>query len=220
MTDKLRAAAQQALDGLLQCEFTTPRAQRKIVVNAITDLRAALAEQPAEQEPVAWLYYMDGDETFWSPDGYRPYGAVPLYTAPQPTKQPLTDEELREALAEPFDGEAAADYCDTHCTWIDHAPGCERATGKPGLQAEPVAWVEVVVANLAREGVNKHRARELAKHFYTVLRPTKQPLTDEQIIEWVESGEYNVVTNDWASHIEFARSIEAAHGIGATNETD
>jgi len=34
-------------------------------------------------------------------------------------------------------------------------------------------------------------------------------LTDEEIIEWVESGEYNVITNDWASHIEFARAIEA-----------
>ena len=34
-------------------------------------------------------------------------------------------------------------------------------------------------------------------------------LTDEEVIEWVESGEYNVITNDWASHIEFAKAIEA-----------
>lgn len=40
-----------------------------------------------------------------------------------------------------------------------------------------------------------------------------EPLTDEQIIEWVKSGEYNVTTNDWASHIDFARAIERAHGI-------
>ena len=33
-------------------------------------------------------------------------------------------------------------------------------------------------------------------------------LTDEEIIEWVASGEYNVITNDWASHIDFARAIE------------
>ena len=31
----------------------------------------------------------------------------------------------------------------------------------------PVEWMEMVVANLVREGVNKHRARELAQHFYT-----------------------------------------------------
>ena len=49
-----------------------------------------------------------------------------------------------------------------------------------------------------------------------IVRDTATPhtapeqLTDEQIIEWVTSGEYNVVTNDWASHIEFARAIERA----------
>jgi hypothetical protein len=52
-------------------------------------------------------------------------------------------------------------------------------------------------------------------HFITALftRPAV-PLSDEQIIKWVESGEYNVTTNDWASHIAFARAIEAAHKIG------
>jgi len=38
---------------------------------------------------------------------------------------------------------------------------------------EPVAWMEMVVANLVREGVNKHNARELAEHFYTT--PPAQP---------------------------------------------
>lgn len=38
--------------------------------------------------------------------------------------------------------------------------------------------------------------------------PEVEPLTDEEIVEMVTSGEYNVVTNDWASHIEFARAIE------------
>jgi len=39
---------------------------------------------------------------------------------------------------------------------------------------EPVAWMEMVVANLVREGVNKHKARELAQHFYTTP-PAAQP---------------------------------------------
>jgi hypothetical protein len=34
-------------------------------------------------------------------------------------------------------------------------------------------------------------------------------LTDDEIIKWVDTSEYNVITNDWASHIEFARAIEA-----------
>ena len=45
---------------------------------------------------------------------------------------------------------------------------------------EPVAWMEMVVANLVREGVNKHKARELARHFYTSPLASKKPLTDEQ----------------------------------------
>jgi hypothetical protein len=30
----------------------------------------------------------------------------------------------------------------------------------------PASWMEMVTANLVREGVNKHKARELAEHFY------------------------------------------------------
>ena len=37
--------------------------------------------------------------------------------------------------------------------------------------APPASWVEMVTANLVREGVNKHRARELAEHFYGLAQP-------------------------------------------------
>ena len=57
------------------------------------------------------------------------------------------------------------------------------------------------------------QGKELKLPLYT--RPAV-PLTDEQIIKWIESGEYNVTTNDWASHIAFARAIEAAHKVGGT----
>jgi hypothetical protein len=32
----------------------------------------------------------------------------------------------------------------------------------------PASWMEMVTANLVREGVNKHKARELAEHFYSL----------------------------------------------------
>jgi hypothetical protein len=53
---------------------------------------------------------------------------------------------------------------------------------KEPAQQEPVAWMEMVVANLVREGVNKHRARELAEHFIKHTPPPAQrkPLTDTQ----------------------------------------
>ena len=32
-------------------------------------------------------------------------------------------------------------------------------------------WMEMVAVNLVREGVGKHRARELAEHFYGLSQP-------------------------------------------------
>jgi len=36
---------------------------------------------------------------------------------------------------------------------------------KVKIEQEPSQWRDMVVATLVREGVNKHRARELADHF-------------------------------------------------------
>jgi hypothetical protein len=47
-------------------------------------------------------------------------------------------------------------------------------------QGEPAAWREAVVVNLVREGVNKHRARELADHFSTIY-PAPAPLSESEI---------------------------------------
>lgn len=52
---ELRDAAQQALEALEDHAKQYPHMQKGYTVDAITALRTALAEQPAEQEPVAWL---------------------------------------------------------------------------------------------------------------------------------------------------------------------
>jgi len=75
---------------------------------------------------------------------------------------------------------------------------------------EPVAMqMDVIVVNLVREGINKHRARELAEHFikHTHPQPKREPLTDEQIAEF-----FGVKAVD-ESFVDFVRAIEAAHGI-------
>ena len=43
------------------------------------------------------------------------------------------------------------------------------------------------------------------------LKQQRKPLTDEQIIQLAQ--EWPAETNDWASHLDFARAIEQAHGI-------
>jgi hypothetical protein len=62
------------------------------------ELRAALAEQPKKpQEPYAWMAV---GGTIWRHKTTQ--DDVPLYTAPQPRRQPLTREEIdavmRQAL--------------------------------------------------------------------------------------------------------------------------
>ena len=39
---------------------------------------------------------------------------------------------------------------------------------RPLYTTPPASWMEMVTANLVREGVNKHKARELAEHFYSL----------------------------------------------------
>jgi len=41
-------------------------------------------------------------------------------------------------------------------------------------QQEPTPWRDMIVATLVREGVNKHRARELADHF--AAQPEQDPV--------------------------------------------
>ena len=48
-----------------------------------------------EQEPVAFMYeYAEGWTTQLRFDGSKPLQVIPLYTHPQPRREPLTDEQL------------------------------------------------------------------------------------------------------------------------------
>jgi hypothetical protein len=51
------------------------------------------------------------------------------------------------------------------------------------IEQEPSQWREMIVVSLVREGIDKHRARELADHF-AAQRPW-QGLTDEEMTEIV-----------------------------------
>ena len=78
-------------------------------------------------------------------------------------------------------------------------------------EQEPVAWI--FVDDTGMKFVSVDRPHRDYQPLYTAP-PQRKPLQDEKIVRWVASGEYNVITNDWASHIDFARAIERAHGIG------
>ena len=57
-------------------------------------------------------------------------------------------------------------------------------------QKEPAPLRDAMVANLVREGIGKHRARELADHFIglAAAQRTWVGLTDEDDIDWEDGG--------------------------------
>lgn len=52
---------------------------------------------------------------------------------------------------------------------------------------EPTQWRDMVVVSLVREGVNKHKARELADHFATQPLPVQEPVALAQRILELEA---------------------------------
>ena len=102
MTDKLRQAIEQAV-AILGPEAPLCSGCVEEWAEALRVLNEALAEQPAEKEPVAWMTYESkhrlsngGNCKGAVPVHKNPSHAscVPLYTAPQPAKQPLIADEI------------------------------------------------------------------------------------------------------------------------------
>jgi hypothetical protein len=77
---------------------------------------------------------------------------------------------------------------------------------------EPVAMqMDLIVVNLVREGINKHRARELAEHFikHTHPQPKREPLTG--VIEVKKIG-YHSLQLIFESQ-DAIKKFKATHGI-------
>ena len=99
--------------------------------------------------------------------------------------------------------------------WWETSAGAEFGAKKLkyiiGLLAqpeqEPVALqMDVIVVNLVREGINKHRARELAEHFIKHTTPPQRTwvgLTDEERLQLY------LKSNGLEFYKNFAMNIEA-----------
>ena len=91
MTDKIaidRSVVEQALEALEFSETPSHRTQYEVEVSASIALRAALGQPQVEQEPAIYP-----EEAF-----DMGLEAIPYYTHPQPPRQPLTDEQIAQAV--------------------------------------------------------------------------------------------------------------------------
>jgi hypothetical protein len=128
--DQLRAAAQHALESLRGY-------RREMQEHQPCDAEVALAaalEQP-EPEPVAMHRLMKKEGSAWMP-------ATEWVTGDPDASwlQLVTNNPNEWRISKPLDGKAVADafraaleqpeqdqFCDSHCTWLDHHPECVRA---------------------------------------------------------------------------------------------
>lgn len=80
----------------------------------------------------------------------------------------------------------------------------KAALAQPPLPVqEPTPWRDMVVVSLVREGINKHRARELADHFVNFTLPP--PLPVQEPLEQLRPAEF----------IQLTKGKEAVTGIPA-----
>ena len=125
-----RSTVEQALEALKESLYATTDKSQFLAFEAITALRAALAEPV--QEPVAWASkralarIKDFDSTIYANGGFD--DAVPLYTAP-PQRLPLTEEEIEKAYREIW-RDLPSDFAHTSSGWIEQGiKYAERAHG-------------------------------------------------------------------------------------------
>ena len=105
---------------------------------------------------------------------YPPKYKDPLYTTPPlPVQEPLSDEQIQKIW------DAAAGAIPGWSRHIVYARAVIEALREALAQPvqEPTPWRDMVVVSLVREGVNKHKARELADHFATQPLPVQESVS-------------------------------------------
>ena len=171
----LRQAAQQALAAIKSANQVN---YSWACVEAVAVLEAALAEEAlqrltdVQQDIEAALAEPD----YWQEEARRYAGNADYWrkrfkTLAEPEQEPVPSAWRYKDTAR---------ICDNSDKRMTAPPGWVPLYSAPPQrkpEQEPVAWMEMVVANLVREGVNKHKARQLAQHF--AAPPQRKPLTDE-----------------------------------------
>jgi len=124
-------------------------------------------------------------------------------------------EELRQAIAE-FDSHTLyrEGYVNGYREGYVNGYAFGEAAGKRQAIAElesqePVALqMDVIVVNLVREGINKHRARELAEHFIKHTHPL-QPAKPIPCANHCEAKAFEIVIKNLQGEIESLKAPQS-----------
>jgi hypothetical protein len=111
------------------------------------------------------------------------------------------NSKRRMALAKLPDDDDTQVYADTLLIVYQRgfADGKVAALEQP--EQEPTQWRDMVVVSLVREGIDKHKARELADHFAAQRKWVG--LETEEILDLFDRN--NVYGSKW---VKFARTVE------------
>ena len=161
-------------------------------------LRSALAEQPAQQQK----------EGFASPGG----GYVPAIPRPMPPDWKLVPRKATPEMLKAMDECAQEGYDERLYAGMASSVYMAAWDASPVMGTLPPSekersMMDIIVGNLVREGINKHRAKELAEHFVKhISAPQSKPwvgLTQQDINIAFDD------TQEGGGFDDFAHAIEA-----------
>ena len=192
----LKAALEQPDRRALQAEGTHPapcarHCEAKAFEIEIRGLKSALKQAQPVQEPSEAALQALARRCLWIAYCWNDHNFKEAYTYARLTAQKHGVHNFDEANE-----------------WITAQP-----------VQEPTPWRDMVVVSLVREGINKHRARELADHFATQPLPVQpeqcQPLTDEEIKDCLDAADQMYCERDGDKELFMAHAVLAARNKGA-----
>jgi hypothetical protein len=168
----------------------------RMMTNAVTALREALAEQPAQQEPVAWGvdWGKAGDIPCVSIIKRLPGGGIEVMAVEYAPYSYTSPPAQQEPVAWYRDEDGIRIYYESK-VWDDATPLYTSPPARHG-------WTTEQIAGMAR--LKKAQDKKLSQRTWVGL-------TDEEIEDiWADCP---VDWDDKINILTFARAIEAAHGI-------
>jgi hypothetical protein len=109
--------------------------------------------------------------------------------------------DLRQAAQQALEALENERYVTKYTHIVEAVTALKAALAQP--EQEPTPWRDMVVVTLVREGIDKHKARELADHFATLALLQDEPPPEWELIN-------NIIAEYGLQAISFVAEWKAA----------